>query len=71
MSTIDTRKPKYAEIARQIRELPPEKPCSSYKWEELVYKLCASSDDGLHAIGIRERDILLQTYSNLPVFVHH
>ena len=26
----------------------------SYEWEELVEKLCASDDSGLHTIGIEE-----------------
>ena len=47
-------KAKYAEIGRKIRALPLEKPDSSYEWEELVQKLCASNDTGLHDIGIRE-----------------
>ena len=51
-------KAKYAEIGRKIRELPLEKPDSSYEWEELVQKLCASNDTGLHDIGIRELDDL-------------
>jgi len=71
MGTIDTHTSKYAEIARQIRALPPEKYCPSYEWEELVQKLCASNDDGLHAIGVRERDILQQNCPNCPVFVNH
>jgi hypothetical protein len=45
---------KYAEIGRKMREIPMEKPCSSYEWEELVQKLCASDDARLHDIGIKE-----------------
>jgi len=37
-----------------MRELPLEKHGASYEWEELVHKLCASGDAGLHGIGIRE-----------------
>jgi hypothetical protein len=44
----------YAAIGRKIREIPLEKPVSSYEWEELVQKLCASDDAGLHEIGIKE-----------------
>ncbi|MBW4053838.1 MAG: hypothetical protein HIU83_00250 [Proteobacteria bacterium] len=47
-------KAKYAEIGRKIRNIPMEKPCMSYEWEELVEKLCASDDSGLHTIGIKE-----------------
>lgn len=49
---------KYAEIGRQIRALPPEKPGTTYKWEELVNKMCASDDAALHDVGIKERDEL-------------
>ena len=48
-------KAKYAEIGRQMRALPPDKPGTTYKWEELVNKMCASDDAGLHDIGIKER----------------
>jgi len=51
-------KEKYAEIARKMRELPLEKHGSSYEWDELVEKLCASSDHGLNLIGIRELELL-------------
>jgi hypothetical protein len=44
----------YAAIGRKMRELPLEKLGASYEWEELVQKLCASGDAGLHGIGIRE-----------------
>ncbi len=47
-------KAKYAEIGRKIRNIPLDKPCMSYEWEELVEKLCASDDSGLHTIGIEE-----------------
>ncbi|MDD2539809.1 MAG: hypothetical protein PHH28_02050 [Desulfuromonadaceae bacterium] len=47
-------KAKYAEIGRKLRNIPLEKPCMSYEWEELVEKLCASDDSGLHKIGIEE-----------------
>ena len=49
-----TGKAKYAEIGRKIRQIPLEKPELSYEWEELVKKLCASDDAGLHDIGIKE-----------------
>lgn len=49
---------KYVEIGRKMRELPPEKSGSSYEWEELVQKLCASVDTELHDIGIKELDEL-------------
>ena len=45
---------KYAEIGRRMREVPLEQPGSSYEWEELVQKLCASGDAGLRDIGARE-----------------
>lgn len=46
----------YSEIGRRLREIPMEKTGSSYEWEELVQKLCASNDDVLHCIGIKELD---------------
>ena len=53
----------YAAIARKMRQIPLEEHTSSYEWEELVLKLCASDDTNLHAIGIKELDELkhLQT----------
>jgi hypothetical protein len=59
---------KYVEIARRIREIPLEKPGSSYEWEELVQKLCASDDVGLHDIGVRELAILRQKCPHRPAF---
>jgi hypothetical protein len=59
---------KYVEIARKMREIPLEQPGSSYEWEELVQKLCASDDAGLHDIGVRELEILRQKCPNCPVF---
>lgn len=47
-------KMKYAEIGRRMREIPPETHVSSYEWEELVQKLCASDDNGLRDIGVKE-----------------
>jgi hypothetical protein len=44
----------YSEIGRRMRELPLEKPVSSYEWEELVQKMCASGDAGLRDIGAKE-----------------
>lgn len=55
---IVINKTKYAEIGSKMRGLPMEKPVSSYEWEELVQKLCASDDPGLHDAGIRELDEL-------------
>jgi hypothetical protein len=49
-------KTKYAEIGSKMREMPTEKHISSYEWEELVEKLCASDDASLHGIGVREKD---------------
>jgi hypothetical protein len=48
----------YAEIARRIREVPLDKQGSSYEWEELVQKMCASDDTDLQDIGNKERDVL-------------
>jgi hypothetical protein len=45
---------KYAEIGRRMREIPLETHLSSYEWEELVEKLCASDDAGLRDIGVKE-----------------
>ncbi|MEI6702484.1 MAG: hypothetical protein WCL71_02970 [Deltaproteobacteria bacterium] len=56
----EINKTKYAEIGRKMRELPLEKHGSSYEWEELVQKLCASGDARLHGIGIREMRELKQ-----------
>jgi hypothetical protein len=44
----------YAEIGRKMRAIPLEKPGSSYEWEELLERLCASDDAVLHDIGIKE-----------------
>lgn len=65
---IAINKSKYLEIGRKMREIPLEKPCSSYEWEELVQKLCLSDDAGLHEIGVRELEILRQKCPNCPVF---
>jgi len=51
---ITINRTKYAEIACKMRALPIEKHGSSYEWEELVQKLCASGDSELHVIGTRE-----------------
>jgi len=51
-------KAKYAEIGRQMRALPSEKPAATHEWEELVNKMCASDDAGLHDVGIKERNEL-------------
>jgi len=55
---IVINKTKYAEIGRQMRALPLEKPATTYKWEELVNRMCASDDDGLRDVGIKERNEL-------------
>ncbi len=65
---METGNTKYAEIGRRIREIPPDPPGTSYEWEELVYRLCASEDDGLHDIGVRELKILQQLCPNCLVF---
>ena len=62
-------KTQYAEIGRKIREVPLEKPSSSYEWEELVQKLYASDDAGLHEIGVRELEILRQKCPHCPLFI--
>ena len=53
----------YAAIGRKIREIPLEKPVSSYEWEELVQKMCASDDADLQNIGNKEHDVLEQINS--------
>ena len=58
----------YAEIGRRMRAIPLDKTCSSYEWEELVHRLCASDDDGLHVIGLRELELLRYKCPNCPVF---
>ncbi|HBA73507.1 MAG: hypothetical protein A2X82_18240 [Geobacteraceae bacterium GWC2_55_20] len=63
-----TNKSRYAEIGRRIREIPPEKPAVSYEWEELVRKLCASDDAGLHGIGVRELELLRLKCPDCPAF---
>jgi hypothetical protein len=45
---------KYVEISRKISEMPLDKLGSTYQWEELVQKMCASEDAGLQQIGIKE-----------------
>jgi hypothetical protein len=65
---IVINKTKYVEIGRKMREIPLEKPCSSYEWEELVQKMCVSADDKLHDIGVRELEILRQKCPHCPVF---
>lgn len=65
---MNTDKEKYAEISRKIREAPLEEPWPSYKWEELVSKLCASDDARLHDIGVRELEILRAKCPECPVF---
>lgn len=66
---MDLNKARYAELGRKMRGVPPEKPCSSYEWEELVEKLCASEDARLHDIGVRELEILRQKCPDCPLFI--
>lgn len=61
-------KSRYAEIGRKMREIPTEKPAVSYEWEELVQKLCASDDAGLHGIGVRELELLRLKCPDCPPF---
>ena len=61
-------KSRYEEIAQKMRGIPPEKPGSSYEWEELVQKLCASNDAGLRDIGVRELEILRRKCLHHPIF---
>ncbi len=55
----------YAEIARKMREVPLGRQGSSYEWEELVEKMCASDDADLQNIGNKEHDALKKTQSKL------
>ena len=59
VSMMETVNAKYAEIGRRMRAIPQDLPGTSYEWEELVQRLCASDDDGLRDIGVRELKILL------------
>mgnify|MGYP001285191836 CR=1 FL=1 len=59
----ETKEETYAQIARKISEIPIDKHGSSYEWEELVEKLCASEDAGLQEIGHKEHDELEQTHT--------
>jgi hypothetical protein len=68
MAMTDMDQAKYAELGRKIREVPLEPPGSSYEWEELVQKLCASNDAGLHEIGVRELELLRQKCPHCPLF---
>jgi hypothetical protein len=58
-----TKEATYAEIARRIREVPLDRQGSSYEWEELVQKMCASDDADLQNIGNKEHDVLEQINS--------
>jgi len=53
---------KYTEIGRKVRELPAEKSRPSYKWEELVNKMCVSGDAGLQEIGYKELSELKNSF---------
>ncbi len=59
---VGVNKSVYEEIARKMRELPVDRPDSSYEWDELVEKLVASDDVGLHDIGIKEQNKLKQKH---------
>jgi hypothetical protein len=48
----------YADIGRRLREIPLDTHISSYEWEELVYKMCASQDSALREMGTRELNSL-------------
>ncbi len=58
----------YENIARKIREIPSVNLCPSYRWEELVKKLCNSDDARLHDIGVQELENIRQKCPNCPVF---
>ena len=60
-----TKEATYAEIARRIREVPLDRQGSSYEWEELVQKMCASDDADLQNIGNKEHNALEQTETKL------
>jgi hypothetical protein len=62
-----TNRSMYKDIARKIREIPQERNCTSYEWEELVKKMCDSDDAGLRDIGARELEILRLKYPQCPV----
>lgn len=59
----EAREEKYAQIARRVREIPFDKQGTSYEWEELVEKMCASEDAGLQEIGHKEHDVLEQMHT--------
>ena len=68
---VEMNKTKYAELGRKIREVPREQPSASYEWEELVQRMCASVDAGLHEIGMRELELLRQKCPRCPAFNTH
>lgn len=53
---------------RKTVETLLDPPGPSYEWEELVQKLCASDDAGLHEIGVRELELLRQKCPDCLVF---
>lgn len=53
---------------RKTVETSLDAPGPSYEWEELVQKLCASDDAGLHEIGVGELDLLRQKCPDCMVF---
>ena len=55
---VSIKKEKYAEIARKMKAIAPEKCYSSHEWEELVQKMCTSDDVGLQDIGHKEHEFL-------------
>lgn len=65
---VDTNRSTYEQLAQKIREMPVEKSCDDYKWEELVQRLCVSKDGRLHDIGVRELEVLRQKCPDCPVF---
>ena len=65
---LEINRTKYAEIGRRVRALPPETTTPSYKWEELVHKMCVSNDARLRDIGEYELGILREKFPNCIVF---
>ena len=51
---------RYFEIGRRLRSIPVERHITSYEWEELVERLCASDDIRLHDIGVKEQEELVR-----------
>ena len=51
---VEINRDTYIEIGRTLRRIVTEKSSPNYKWEELVQRMCASSNSALHDIGIKE-----------------